>query len=314
MKKTIKLFSAIIIAGIVGLTSCSKDATTTLLGEETTVTISDSLGKNEVGNKNSTVYFRVVAKLASGATAKSTKIERKIGSGATETILNNDRLDTVAGTSSNANDVLDDNLTGKTLVVGENVVYTVTLTDSKAKTVTSSTSFKIVRVNGILASSEIELGAQANATIGIKFLGLDDNFMTYTSGASGTAKVNSAKIDFVYYYGTTQENAFAAPSNTDGAQVIWDKEITTWDVKNITKFKTTTITATDFDAIKSTSKVDDTFYNIDFTSGTTDKVVKFTAGTVVAFKTAAGVVGLAKFTAAATANDGSMKVQIICQN
>ncbi len=314
MKKTIKLFSAILIAGIVGLTSCSKDATTTLLGEETSVTISDSLGKNEVGNKNSTVYFRVVAKLASGVTAKSTKIERKIGSGATETILNNDRLDTIAGTNSNTNEVLDDNLTGKSLVVGENVVYTVTLTDSKAKTVTSSTSFKIVRVNGILTSSEIELGAQSNSTVEYKFLGLADNFMTYTAGATGTAKANASKIDFVYYYGATQKNALASPSVAFGVSQIWDTEITGWAVKNATMFKATALTASDFDNIKNTTKVDDKFYNIDFTTGTLDKAANFIAGDVIAFKTAAGVVGLAKFILASADDKGSMKVQIICQN
>lgn len=313
MKKTIKLFSAFVFASIIALTSsCSKDATTTTTTDETTVTLSDSLGKNEVGHKNSTANVKIVIKLASGTTVKTAKLERKIGSAATEVMINNDRMDTV--TDFTTNDVVNDDLKGKTLVVGENVVYTLTITDSKVKTVVGTTSFKIVRVNGILASSEIELGAQANTTIGVKFLGLADNFMTYTAGTTGTAKANANKIDFVYYYGTTQENALAAPSNTDGAQVIWGSEITGWDVKNATMFKTTTITATDFDNIKATTKVDDTFYNIDFTSGTTDKVVKFTAGSVVAFKTAAGVVGLAKFTKAATANDGSMKVQVICQN
>lgn len=307
MKKTIKLFSAILFAGIVGLTSCSKDATTTT--DETTVTLTDSLGKNTISNRDGEANVTITIKVGTGATLKTAKLERKVGSGATEVIIENNKMDTVTDftSTSTMTDVISGNL-----VIGDKVTYTATITDSKSKTITSTLVYTIVRGNAVLVSNEIELGAQLNSVLVYKFLGLADNFNTYTAGASGTAKNNPSKIDFVYYYGQNDKNAFASPTNADGAQQIWGAEITTWAVKNNTKFKTTSISATDFDNIK-TSKVDDTFYGIDFTSGTTEKFVNITAGSVVAFQTSNGTVGLAKFTSVATANDGAMKVQVICQ-
>lgn len=305
MKKKINLFTAFIFASIIALTSCSKDETATVA--ETKVTLSDSLGKNTINSKEATAYVRIKIELPSGTTMKTGKIERKIGTMASEVIYNDDRVDTVKDVK--LNDVFEDVIEGKTLTGGDKVIYTVTVTDSKSKTATGSVEYTVVRENGIVSSTEIELGAQSNATVEYKFLGLADDFTSYTAG---TSTANSAKIDFVYYYGQNDKNAFAAPSNTDGAQVIWNTLISGWATKNITKFKTTAITATEFDNIKNNTKVDDTFYNLDFATST-DKVTDLTQNQVVAFKTAAGIVGLAKFTAVATANDGAMKVQIICQ-
>jgi hypothetical protein len=53
------------------------------------------------------------------------------------------------------------------------------------------------------------------------------------------------------------------------------------------------------------------FYNIDFTTGTTDKITKIKEGNVFAFRTVENVIGIAKFSQIAAANDGSMKVQLI---
>lgn len=305
MKQTIKFFTAFVFASIIALTSCSKDETTTVT--ETKVTLSDSLGKNTINSKEAFALVSVKVELPSGTTLKTAKFERKIGTASAVTIFDNNRMDTV--TDFEASSVFPDDFEGVTLVGGEKVVYTLTVTDSKSKTAIGSTEYTVVRENGIIASSVIELGAQANTAVEYKFLGLADNFATYTAG---TSTANSSKIDFVYYYGATGKNALAAPSNVDGAQVIWDKVIADWATKNETKFKTTALTATEFDNIMNTTKVDDTFYNLDF-SAATDKVTELSAGDVVAFKTAAGVVGLAKFTAVASANDGSMKIQIICQ-
>ncbi|MFZ4796374.1 MAG: hypothetical protein ACOYMA_02705 [Bacteroidia bacterium] len=308
MKKTIKLFSAILFAGIVGLTSCSKDATA-LLGEDTTMTLTDSLGKNVISNRDGMANLTIAIKLGTGATMKTAKMERKVGTGATEVMFNNDKMDTVTDftTTSTMTDVISGNL-----VIGDKVTYTATITDSKLKTITSSLVYTIVRGNAVLVSNEIELGAQSNSTIEYKFLGLADNFNTYTAGATGTARKTPGKIDFVYYYGNSDKNAFASPTVAYGAGQIWDAEITSWVVKNSTKFKVTSLTATDFDNIK-TSKVDDTFYGIDFTGGTTDKFANIAANNIIAFQASNGTVGLIKFTSVALANDGAMKVQIICQ-
>lgn len=311
MKNTLKLLSAFIFASIIALTSsCSKDDTATTV-DATSITLTDSLGKNEIGNKNAIAFVKINIKLATGTTVKTAKLERKIGTGASEVLIENDKIDTVTGFT--LSDLYTDEIVSSNLTMGTKVVYTATITDSKSKTATGSVTYTVVRGNGILISEIIELGAQSDTIREYKFLGLANNFTTYTAGEKGTARTNSEKIDFVYYYGQNDKNTLASPSNTDGAQVIWGSEITSWTTKNVTLFSTNAITATTFETIKA-SKVDDAFYNIDFTNNTTEKYINFGINKVVAFKTAGGKIGLAKFLQGATTDSGSMKVQIICQD
>lgn len=311
MKNTFKLLSAFIFASIIALTSsCSKDDTATTV-DATSITLTDSLGKNEIGNKNAIAFVKINIKLATGTTVKTAKLERKIGTGASEVLIENDKIDTVTGFT--LSDLYTDEIVSSNLTMGTKVVYTATITDSKSKTVTGSVTYTVIRGNGVLISEIIELGAQSDTIREYKFLGLANSFATYTAGDKGTARTNSEKIDFVYYYGQNDKNTFASPSNTDGAQVIWGNEITSWTTKNVTLFSTNAINAATFETIKA-SKVDDAFYNIDFTKNTTEKYINFGYNKVVAFKTAGGKIGLARFLLGATTDSGSMKVQIICQD
>lgn len=312
MKNTFKLLSAFIFASIIALTSsCSKDDATTTTVDATSITLTDSLIKNEIGNKNPMAYLLINIKLATGTTVKTAKLERKIGTGASEVLIENNRIDTVSDFT--LSDLFTDETITNNLAMGTKVVYTATITDSKSKTATGSLTYTVVRGNGILISEIIELGAQSDTIREYKFLGLANSFATYTAGDKGTARTNSDKIDFVYYYGQNDKNTLASPSNTDGAQVIWGSEITSWTTKNATLFSTNAINAATFETIKA-SKVDDAFYNIDFTKNTTEKYVNFGYNKVVAFKTAGGKIGLARFLLGATTDSGSMKVQIICQD
>jgi hypothetical protein len=312
MKNTFKLLSAFIFASLIALTSsCSKDDATATTVDATSITLTDSLIKNEIGNKNPMAYLLINIKLATGTTVKTAKLERKIGTGASEVLIENNRIDTVSDFT--LSDLFTDETITNNLAMGTKVVYTATITDSKSKTATGSLTYTVVRGNGILISEIIELGAQSDTIREYKFLGLANSFATYTAGDKGTARTNSDKIDFVYYYGQNDKNTLASPSNTDGAQIIWGSEITSWTTKNVTLFSTNAITATTFETIKA-SKVDDGFYNIDFTKNTTEKYVNFGINKVVAFKTASGKIGLAKFLQGATTDSGSMKVQIICQD
>lgn len=311
MKNTFKLLSAFIFASIIALTSsCSKDDTATTV-DATSITLTDSLAKNEIGNKNPMAYLLINIKLATGTTVKTAKLERKIGTGASEVLLENNRIDTVPDFT--LSDSYTDEKITKNLTSGTKVVYTATITDSKSKTATGSLTYTVVRGNGILVSEIIELGAQSDTIREYKFLGLANSFATYTAGVNGTARNNSEKIDFVYYYGQNDKNTLASPSNVDGAQAIWGTEISSWTTKNVTLFSTNAISAATFETIKA-SKVDDEFYNIDFTKNTTEKYVNFGYNKVVAFKTASGKIGLAKFLLGATSASESMKVQIICQD
>lgn len=316
MKNTIKTLVIAAFATTLGLTSCKKDdSNTTDTGTGPTITLTDDLGKGTLDTTNffSIPIIKINVTPAAGTSLDSSKVELKVGS----TIVAYGVYDVVD--SSRRSGFIDsipvtDIVSGLTLPVNSTFTLTATFKDTKGKTSSASISYTIVHDNNIIASSEIELGAQSNTNIEYKFLGLANNFKTYTAGSSGTARYNSDKIDFVYYYGTVDENAFAAPFNANGAKIIWGSEINTWSRQNNTKFKAVSLTAADFDNIKNGTKVEDAFINTDFTTGYTDKITNLSVGSVYAFKTARGVVGLLKFTAVSASATGSTKVMVICQN
>jgi hypothetical protein len=316
MKKTIQSVMMAALAISLLATSCTKDAETkTTDSTPPTISFRDSLGATTYDTANFFVSPIIIAKAApsAGTTIDSVKVDIKIG-GTTEPGVF-EAAD--AGEKQGFVNVfgLRDILKGAILVTGTTVSFTATVKDSKGKTATATIAYTIVKDNGVLVSKEIELGAQSNTSIPYKFLGLVNNFETYTAGSAGTAKNNSDKIDFVYYFGQNDKNAIGAPNNADGAKAIWATEINMWPKQNATKFRTSTLSSTDFDNIKNGTKVEDAFVNIDFTgSEATEKITNLSVGQVYAFQTARGVKGIIKFTAIAADNTGSTKVVVICQN
>ncbi len=317
MKKTIK---SLFIAGFaiaLTVTSCKKDETTTTTptGTGPTVSLTDSTGSNKVDTNNFFVfsYMKIAVTPVSGTTIDSMKLEIAVD-GQTFGSSSFDALDSGQVNGFTESISVADLINSLGATVNSKITFTATAKDNKGLTGTSSITYTIANDNAVIISKEIELGAQTNTTIPYKFLGIANNFATYTAGETGTARLNSGNIDFVYYYGQTDKNAFAAPSNENGAKVIWNTEINTWARQNATKFKTTNITAAQFDNIASTSKVDDLFAAETFAAETTDKVTSIEVGNVYTFQTAEGVKGLAKFTAVAADATGSTKVMLIIQN
>ncbi|MFA9213491.1 MAG: hypothetical protein ACEQSR_06545 [Candidatus Methylacidiphilales bacterium] len=317
MKKTIKSLFVAGFAIALTVTSCKKDETTTTTptGTSPTVSITDSTGTNKVDTNNFFVfsYMKIAVTPASGTTIDSMKLEIAIDG---QTLGNSPFSATDSsqkkGFTESINVAEIINLIGET--VTSKITFTATAKDNKGLTGTSTITYNIVNDKAVIVSKEIELGAQTNTAIPYKFLGITNSFATYTSGETGTARLNSGNIDFVYYYGDGDKNAFAAPNNMDGAKIVWNAEINTWARQNATKFKTTSVTATQFDNIASTTKVDDLFASETFTTGTTEKVTSIAVGNVYAFQTASGVKGLAKFTAISADKTGSTKVILIIQN
>lgn len=317
MKKTIK---SLFIAGFaiaLTITSCKKDETTTTTptGTGPTVSLTDSTGTNKVDTNNFFVqsFIKIAVTPVSGTTIDSMKLEISVNG---QTLPGS----TFEATSADQKNGFTETNPLKTIIselglpVNSSVTFTATAKDSKGLTGTSSVTYTVVNDNAVIISKEIELGAQTNTAIPYKFLGIANSFATYTAGETGTARLNSGNIDFVYYFGQNDKNAFAAPTNADGAKVIWSSEISTWARQNATKFKTTTITAAQFDNIATSTKVDDSFASETFATGATEKVTSIAVGNVYAFQTASGVKGLAKFTAVAADATGSTKVMLIIQN
>ncbi len=313
MKNTIKTLLLLFVSASLVLVSCKKDDTTTpttTVPNGPVITLKDSFATNNYDLKAQNSIINVTVAAQSGTILVSDKVERQVNSGEATTLKSGNLLASQINGYSMAVTVAS-SLAGATLVAGDKVTFTYSVTDSKAQTQKASITYTAVSNNSIVSSNLIELGAQSNTLVVYKFLGLADNFNTYTSGTTGTAKANSAKIDFVYYYGATGLNSFAAPSNVDGAQVIWGTEIGGWATKNATQFKTTSITKTQFLNYKDNLKTNVLINTVDFSAGAVDKVISIKQDDVVAFKTASGTQGLIYFSAVSADNAGSTKVYVM---
>lgn len=304
IKNFIKSSTLLLIGFIITFTSCKKDDTT----PAPTITVNDGVQSNEQDINVKSVNLKVKVVAGNGRTIKNLSIERAI-SGSTNVV----NIYSAIPDKAEVDYTYTDDLTGL-VSAGSTLTYTIKATDIKNVTVTKVYSVKFIITNGIIASGEIKLGAQKNINLPYKFLGISNNFAAYTAGSNGTAKINSSKIDFVYYYGSMDSNTFAAPTNADGAQVIWDSEIASWQTKNDTKFKTTGFTVEQFNFIKDNSKVDGSFANIDFTSGATSKVPMLDENNIIAFQTASGKKGLIKFVMTAEDNTDAITLFIIAQD
>lgn len=313
MKRTILSIAIAAFAISLTFTSCSKDETAAPSGP--TVLLTDSTGTGNVDTTNffTSTWMTLKVTPSTGTTIDAIKTDIKVNG----VLLAPGTYDVVDATQKEGFSQslpVDFIVSALQIAFGKTVTFVVNVKDNKGLIKTVELTYNVKVDNKIMSSNEIELGAQTNATIPYKFVGLANNFATYTAGTTGTAKANSDKIDFVYYYGTTDKNAFAAPSNANGAKIIWNSEINMWSVQNQTKFLVSTVTSTEFDNIKNTTKVDDTFAALNFSAGSTDKITSLAVGSVYAFQTAAGVKGLAKFTAISADEMGSTKVVLICQN
>ena len=312
-----KIYILILVIVFAAFTSCVRDPSkddiitnNTIPYTATTVNLTDSLGTNIILRKEATANIIVTVNMSAGISLKTAKMERKIDANAPEIVIYSDRMDTVK--DFKPVDVFND-LISTPLTEGSLVTYTFTVTDSRLVVASASITYTVKRGNEILISNDIELAGQLNTTLNKNFLGLVNNFQTYSNGGSGNAGVNSYYIDFVYYFDPIDLNVLASPNNVLFENSYWNNEVLTWSRQNDTKFKVTTIDAVQFDKIKNLSKVDDSFYTIDFLNGTTDKITNFSINDVFAFKNVYGKVGLLKINQIATDEFGSMKIQIICQ-
>jgi len=146
------------------------------------------------------------------------------------------------------------------------------------------------------------MGAQSNATVG-SFYDVENNIVYTLSDANS----HQADVDFVYYYGSTNEATIAAPNdetvNGGSGDFTWTQD---WSVQNATSFYV--LSGVDFDAIQTTTDVDNAIAG---QSSPLTKVTQLTVGSVIGFTTAAGTNGVFKVTALNAANDGTITIDVV---
>jgi hypothetical protein len=185
--------------------------------------------------------------------------------------------------------------------------HSVRYTVSNLKDLTSAKKLKVVVTdkNTNIASATftvnpyVKPGAAINTysatLLGSLYNTTEGSFYATTNGLVynvNTAATNSSLIDLIYYFsgdGVTGNGATiggADDTNINGAY----KGIANWATKNATRFATTSMSTSDFDAITDDTKINE------LTTFSDTKEIGLTVGKVFAFKTAAGKKGLVKVT------------------
>jgi hypothetical protein len=167
--------------------------------------------------------------------------------------------------------------------------FTITVTDNDGLTASKTVNVTIGGSSGGAISTYTQTLGSWNEATASSFASIDGSAMTKTQ-----VQANATKVDFMYFYGSSNQATLAAPANTDAQSVYsWLSTLS----KNDTKFGTTSISATDFDAM-----TNDTQILTAAASLSASKINMLAVGDVIAFKTAstsahANKAGLVKITA-----------------
>jgi hypothetical protein len=170
----------------------------------------------------------------------------------------------------------------------------------KVATTTIPTGDKIISYTGTMAAQlwgQSSSGGSAYST---------SNGAVYGVSA---AKTNQSKVDFIYFYSTTS-GVGAEIISPKYAETNYTSYVTGWTTKNDTKFKATSVTASEFDNIVNTN--DDLIVS-SASSVTDQRITNLAVGDVFAFITGSSKKGLAKVKALATGASGSITIEVKVQ-
>ncbi len=183
--------------------------------------------------------------------------------------------------------------------------YTLTLTDDNGEVETKSFTITVkAPVSSINKYTATLLGGQNNANVGSYYAS-----STNTVYTQSTAPANSAAIDFIYYYGSTNKATLVAPSDASVNGGSGNLTLATiLNTKNNTLFANSGLTAAQFDAITSEDQITSITPNSPITLSN-----NLAVGNVILFKTTAGKLGLVKVSALAVNADGQITIDVKVQ-
>ncbi|MBI9033517.1 MAG: hypothetical protein JEZ03_03490 [Bacteroidales bacterium] len=291
--KKMRFLAFMLIASAVSFTACNKDEEDPNLDKTPTITLKG--GGNYI-SANNTVTFGEV--FAVGITANANAdTDKKLVSFNISAVKNN--TPEVIFDSTFSSDTFDFDFTlkidepTKADLLNVNWIFEVVDKDGEKKSVSLTSTVE----SNLVKRQEIEFGSW-NDAIG-SFYSVDmDSVYTKTP-----ASENQAKIDLVFFKGSSNGDTWAAPNDAD-LNTISDLGVANWTIKNATLLEKTALTAVQFDAIN--------YYNEipDMTVAAETKVNNLETGNVFLFKTANDVIGLAKVVDLYTRGDKA-KLEII---
>jgi len=168
-----------------------------------------------------------------------------------------------------------------------------------------------VTYGDINAFSAKMLGGQNNATLG-SFLATDSGAVL-TSSATGASTALQARVDLVYFFGTSNGASMGAPSDSlVNVAHNGSTSLSTWTTKNSTKFLVTTLTPAAFIASDNDSLIKSVTTGQTLTATLANQL---TVGKIIAFQTASGKQGLFHVSAigGTTGSDRSITIDVKVQ-
>jgi hypothetical protein len=287
MKKT-KLLLGIALIGLVGVFSACEEEETT----EPTINITESSVPDSVeAGVEATLEFSVIAD------EKLEQIELRKGTKTLDT-------KTEGFTDKSADNYTYTGVLADTAEAESSLQMALIATDNKENTKTYDFEIYVKKIEGdpINEYTDKILGSY-DANEGSSFASIDGTVYSWSDATN-----NSQKIDFIYFYGATNDATLAAPNDTDAESVF--SGLSDWATQNATKFGTTELSAEDFDA------VDDHLEIVDVATDLTEtKINKLSVDDVIAFETAStsshpSKKGLIKVNDITTGSDGTITIAV----
>jgi hypothetical protein len=296
MKHMRFLFTTVLFSGLAMLNSCSKSDTTEPLDQTPVINFVGGTGfvsSDVTLTVNQSFKVGITAFSNSNSGAKLTKF-------AITRVINN-----VPSTQDSTINTSTLNLTvmanANSQVGTEKWFFKVTDKNNESKEI----SFTITTVSGagpINTFSMKILGSYANAT-GSSFASIDGTVYTLAN-----AKINSAKIDWLYFYGASAVNHATIASPKDPVAETVYSDLINWAVRNNTLFKKVT------DAIVWADITDDAEIVAQTASGVTEtRITNLAPNDILAFIAASGKKGLIKVEAITGTTDGTITISVKVQ-
>ncbi len=287
--KTLKQLAFFLLLGSSAfLTSCGKDDPDVPVENKPTITIA---ADNKTAAPGQSVKLTINA--AAQKQLRNIKLTVSAGGATAGTILDT----TFASGRSTSGPIVFDYLVGN----AANYTFTATVTDRDNQTASAT---EVVTVSGTGANAQIcsnvILGAQSNATYGSSFN--TSNCAVYKKSEANT---NSAMVDLVYFYGSTNMATIAAPNDNSfgtGSNQISAIGVQDWSTKNATMFKKLS-SSFDFSGV---TDMAGTYNNAGGTESSKANILA--VGDTYAFKTAGGKYGVFRVKSISGAQNGYITI------
>ena len=128
--------------------------------------------------------------------------------------------------------------------IDQDMTIKVEVTDEENQTVSRNFDINFTPPEDVINSYTEKILGSYDANQGSSFASVDGTVYTWDD-----AKANSGKIDYLYYHGSTNGATLAAPNDPTAEEVYTG--LPNWEIQNATKFKTTDLSAEDFDGMSS---------------------------------------------------------------